>query len=71
MHEAIQQQIYSHYRLWYANRTKENIKDYNKVTCNRCRIKFDKSIMTPRIYGAERKTFYYCPICYSNLKNPK
>lgn len=71
MHEAIQQQLFSHYKIWYNNRTKTDITEINKVTCNRCRKKFDKNIMTSRIYGAERKTFYYCPVCSASLKNPK
>lgn len=68
MHEVLQKQIYSHYKLMYRNRTKKEIIEEPQVTCNKCRKKGDRSLMHTRIYGRRHKTFFYCPICYPTLK---
>ena len=71
MNEILQQQVYGHYKLWYNIRHKNDKVHSNQVTCNKCRKKFDKDLMCTRKYGQNNKTFYYCPICFKTLKNPK
>ena len=71
MNEVLQQQVYAQYRMWYNKRHKNDIADYGKVTCNGCRDKFDKQIMTVRKYGENQKPFYYCPECFGKLKNSR
>ena len=71
MHESIQKQLYSHYRLWYNTRNKTKDSLYVEVTCNKCRKKFDKSVAIIRKYGEQQKVFYYCPVCAPTLKSPR
>ena len=71
MNDVLQQQVYSHYKMWYNKRHKNDITEYSKVTCNGCREKFDKQIMTVRKYGENQKTFYYCHECFGKLKNSR
>ena len=71
MNDVLQQQVYSHYKMWYNKRHKNDITGYSKVTCNGCREKFEKNIMITRKYGELKKTFYYCPECSETLKSPR
>ena len=71
MDQVVQQQLYSHYRMWYNNRHKNELPDCSKVTCNSCRNKFEKNIMIIRKYGEHQKIFYYCRTCFEKLKNSR